>query len=205
MNPIAPEYIAARRTLLDALDALEPHQDSLVLIGAQAIYLHAGSTELTIPPMTTDADLAIDVDLLGEHPEVATTMTQAGFEPKQPGHWLNSQGIAVDLMVAPRQANRSSPNARAAHLDPHAKTTARIGPGLAATLYDNAPQTIHALDPLDTRSHCLKVAGPAALLVAKTIKINDRLQTPVGARFSESSTRMRSTCCGCCRPPPSRN
>jgi len=40
MTEPAYEYIQARRTLLDALDALQSHRDSLVLIGAQAVYLH---------------------------------------------------------------------------------------------------------------------------------------------------------------------
>lgn len=35
MTEHAYEYIQARRTLLDALDALGSHRDSLVLIGAQ--------------------------------------------------------------------------------------------------------------------------------------------------------------------------
>lgn len=34
--------VAARRALLDTLEALRAHQDALVLIGAQAIYLHTG-------------------------------------------------------------------------------------------------------------------------------------------------------------------
>ncbi len=33
-------YVRARTALLDAADALAPHIDSLVLVGAQAIYLH---------------------------------------------------------------------------------------------------------------------------------------------------------------------
>jgi hypothetical protein len=45
MTEPAYEYIEARRTLLDALDALESHRDSLVLIGAQAVYLHTGPTD----------------------------------------------------------------------------------------------------------------------------------------------------------------
>ena len=39
MTEPAYEYIEARRTLLDALDALQSHRDSLVLIGAQAVVL----------------------------------------------------------------------------------------------------------------------------------------------------------------------
>lgn len=43
-----PIYVRARAALLDTLEALEPHLDALVLVGAQAIYLH-----------TADADLAL--------------------------------------------------------------------------------------------------------------------------------------------------
>lgn len=32
-----PLYVRARAALLDTLDALEPHLDALVLVGAQAI------------------------------------------------------------------------------------------------------------------------------------------------------------------------
>jgi Nucleotidyltransferase len=176
MTEHAYEYIEARRTLLDALDALAAHRDSLVLIGAQAVYLHTGSTGLSVPPMTTDADLALNTDLLADDPEIATLLREAGFENKQqPGHWENPQGIALDLMVAPHQSNRQSATARAADLGPHSKTVARIGPGLAPALTDNNLQVIRALDPSDSRVFEVRVAGPAALLVAKTIKIGDRL------------------------------
>jgi hypothetical protein len=35
-------YIEARRALLDALEALRQHARAVILIGAQAIYLHTG-------------------------------------------------------------------------------------------------------------------------------------------------------------------
>jgi hypothetical protein len=43
--------------LLDALVALEPHIDALVLVGAQATYLHTGDADLAVAEYTTDADL----------------------------------------------------------------------------------------------------------------------------------------------------
>jgi hypothetical protein len=126
--------------------------------------------------MTTDADLALNTDLLADDPEIATMLQAAGFENKhRPGHWENRQGIALDLMVAPHQSNRKSATARAADLGPHAKTVARIGPGLAPALTDNSLRVIRALDPSDSRTPEIRVAGPAALLIAKTIKIGDRL------------------------------
>ena len=54
-----PLYVRARCALLDALDALEPHLDAIVLVGAQAVYLHTADTELSVAEYTTDADLAI--------------------------------------------------------------------------------------------------------------------------------------------------
>lgn len=38
----SPEYVAARRVLLDALEVFGPHLDATVLVGAQAVYqLHS--------------------------------------------------------------------------------------------------------------------------------------------------------------------
>jgi hypothetical protein len=47
---IDARYVAARRVLLDALTALAPHGDAVILAGAQAIYLHTGTAELAIAP-----------------------------------------------------------------------------------------------------------------------------------------------------------
>ncbi len=52
-----PEYILARRVLLDALSALGPQREAVVLVGAQAIYLQVGEADLAVPVMTTDGDL----------------------------------------------------------------------------------------------------------------------------------------------------
>ncbi len=57
MNELAPEYVAARRVLLDALAALEEHLGNLILVGAQAVYHHTDEGDLNVPLMTTDADL----------------------------------------------------------------------------------------------------------------------------------------------------
>jgi hypothetical protein len=45
-----PEYVKARRVLLDALAALAPHSEAVVLVGAQAIYLQTGGGELAVAP-----------------------------------------------------------------------------------------------------------------------------------------------------------
>ena len=50
--------------------------------------------------------------------------------------------------------------------------------GLEAVLVDNDETEIRALDPDDGRLVLVRVAGPAALLVAKMHKISERVDTP---------------------------
>ncbi|WP_020015851.1 GSU2403 family nucleotidyltransferase fold protein [Promicromonospora sukumoe] len=175
MNDLAPEYVAARRVLLDALDALNEHRDNLVLVGAQAVYHHTGAADLNVPLMTTDADLAINADGLADVPEIGDVLRSAGFTPgRNPGHWVALNDIAVDLMVVPHQSGTSA-SARGARLLPHEKHTARIARGLEPALVDNEYVRISALEQADGRCFELRVAGPAALLTAKVIKISERL------------------------------
>ncbi|MGN8025427.1 GSU2403 family nucleotidyltransferase fold protein [Microbacterium sp. 22242] len=174
---ISPEYVAARRVLLDAVAALGEHRDTLVLVGAQAVYHHTGDADLNVPLLTTDADFAVNTANLQDSPEIGSLLRRAGFTPGvNPGHWVNTGDIAVDLMVVPHQAGTTSSTARAARMPPHEKLTARIARGLEPALIDNAYVSISALDPNDDREFRLRVAGPAALLTAKAVKISERLQ-----------------------------
>lgn len=182
MTVVPPEYVAARRVLLDALDALGPQCDSVVLVGAQAVYHHTGPVEGTGVVMTTDGDLALDADLLTADPELAGALRDAGFtEGNQPGMWVGDGGIRVDLMVAPHQSNRAA-GARAASLPPHHKHLARITAGLEPALVDNGVAEIAALDEADGRTAQLRVAGPAALLVAKLTKVRERQEQVTAGR-----------------------
>lgn len=170
-----PEYVAARTVLLDALEALEPQRDSLVLVGAQAIYMRTDPDTSTGVATTTDADVALDTDLLSDDPELTAALESAGFtQGLNPGSWIGQGGVAVDIMVAPHQAGTDKAGARGAKLPPHGKWLARITPGLEATLVDHAPMQIVALNPSDTRTVTIEVAGPASLLVAKAFKIAER-------------------------------
>jgi len=184
-------YVAARRVLLDALDALTKHRRAVVLVGAQAIYLQAGEADLevSVAPFTADADLSIDPALLGPEPQIAEAMTSAGFTLKmkagnggvEPGTWLAATKIdeatvyvPVDLLVP--EALAPGRGKRDARLPDHGKSVTRWTPGLEATVVDNTEMAISSLEPaLDTRQAMIKVAGPAALLVAKSHKIADRL------------------------------
>jgi hypothetical protein len=116
-----PLYVAARTVLLDTLEALGAQRDAVILIGAQAIYLHTGSVEFAVAEYTTDADVAIDPELLHDEPEIESALTAAGFSrAERVGAWVITKqvdgapvNIEVDLMV-PEAV--SGPGRRAARL-----------------------------------------------------------------------------------------
>lgn len=58
---LTPLYVQARRVLLDALEALARHADALVLVGAQALYVHAGEADLAVAPFTRSAEAGVRV------------------------------------------------------------------------------------------------------------------------------------------------
>lgn len=176
VSAIAPEYKLARSVLLDALEALGDHGQSVVLVGAQAVYVHAGQSELSVALMTTDSDLVLRVSVLDDAPDIAAALEGAAFaRGKNPGSWLGKGGVAVDLMVAPHESNVSKKGARAAALPGHDKWVARITPGLEPALVDYAEHEIAGLDDKDRRTARLNVAGPAALIAAKLTKIFERV------------------------------
>lgn len=201
MIEVAPEYVAARAVLLDALEALGSHRENVVLGCAGGVSPDTGATTLNVPVMTTDADLALDTRLLSDDPEIGASLRNAGFAPgANPGHWIGAGDVAVDLMVVPYQANTQKQSARSARIPPHEAKTARITPGLEPALVDCRRvdcrrADIGALSPQDHRRFTIRVAGPAALLVAKAIKLEERLRAgrpPTGSGERERRTRRLS-------------
>ena len=179
-------YVVARRVLLDALEAIGAHRPAVVLVGAQAIYLRVGEADLAVAPYTTDGDLAIDPALLAEIPPLEQVLKSAGFIPKggdAVGVWIThrateahpSTEVAVDLMV-PASVSPGK-GRRAARLPGHDARAARIVQGLEGAIVDVETMLLTALDDDDPRELEVQVAGPAALLVAKLHKIQDRTGT----------------------------
>lgn len=177
-----PLMVEARRVLFEALEALAEHRGSLVLVGAQAVYLRTDEIALSFSASyTTDSDLAIDPTTLADTPLLADLMTAAGFkltQPDRPGIWGKSvvmdghdELIPVDLIVPEALAGSGR---RGARLAGHGKVAAGRADGLEAALVDRSPMTITALDPTDERAMTVDVAGPTALLVAKLHKIGER-------------------------------
>src|SRR5215218_5636807 len=172
--------VASRRALLDALEALEPHREALVLIGAQAIYLWTGGAPVALAETTDDSDLAVDRRLLPDDPLLEEAMTGAGFHrdlrDPQPGSWLSPEGVPVDLMLPDSMAGEGG--RRGARIPPHSKHAVRRAIGLEAAVVDDRPMPIRSLDAEDEREYEVRVATPAALLVAKLHKLGERQDTP---------------------------
>lgn len=172
--------VRARSVLLDALTALEEHRDSVVVIGAQAVYMHTGAAPIAVAEATKDSDLAVDVRALRQDPLIDAAMEDAGFflDPTsgQPGAWMSPDGIPVDLMVPEAIAGGNS--RRSAVHPPHGKRAMRRAVGLEAAVVDNREAEVKSLSPDDPRTITARVAGPAALLVAKLHKIAERRATP---------------------------
>jgi len=176
-SSIPREYVTARRVLLDCLQLLSAQSDALVLVGAQAIYLQTPALDVGLPASTTDGDIAIDPGLLFENPDLAEVLESAGFRPHtSPGTWFSPEGVPIDLMV-PSGALPSS-SRRTASLEGQSGRTARRTSGLELALHDNKRMELRALDPKDTRVALVKVASPAALVIAKLIKLAERMSGP---------------------------
>jgi hypothetical protein len=61
-------YVAARRVLLDALEALGSHRVAVTLVGAQAVYLRVGDADIAVAPATADGDLVLNPEDLRAAP-----------------------------------------------------------------------------------------------------------------------------------------
>ena len=184
MTSPPPLMIEARRALLDVLEALRDHLPSLVLVGAQAVYLRTDEVDLSFTSSyTTDADLTVDPRTLADRPPLTEAMEGAGFartQPDRPGIWgrpvdVDGRGddsVSVDLIVPEALAG---PGRRGARLAGHGKQAAGRAHGLEAALVDRSPMSIHSMDPADARAIDVDVAGPTALLVAKLHKVGERV------------------------------
>lgn len=175
--------VVARRVLLDGLEALRDHLPALTIVGAQAVYLRTPEAAISNAPFTSDGDLSVDPQLLGDQPQLDAQLRAAGFDLKyenEPGIWQRSETIGdktvpveLDILI-PRQLSPGI-GRRSAKIPPHGKMSARWIDGLEVSAVDRSPMRVSSLDPDDDRSVTVNVAGPVALLVAKAFKISDRL------------------------------
>lgn len=186
--------VVSRRVLLDALKALRDHAEGVVVVGAQAIHLRAELAEReALASFTSDADLAIDRRGLSATPLLEDAMVAAGFQlAVTPGTWSRlepvgdgSAEVAVDLLIPEAFSGTARKTARGGRIPPHATTATRRVRGLEAALVDHDVLAVRSLDPEAPASTAARVAGVAALLVAKAYKIADRLADPRPGRLQD--------------------
>ena len=174
-TPADGNYVRARSGLLDALEALGPLRDAVVLVGAQAIYeyIRDQADEFAVSPFTFDADLVLVPELLIDDPRIIDAMSQAGYAlTNQPGIYKKEGDIQVDLLVPEAVGGRKG---RGADLGVHGNRAARQVYGLEGVLVSHRSMTIGALESEDDREFEINVAGPSALLVAKVHKLAERI------------------------------
>jgi hypothetical protein len=177
--------VASRRVLLDGLTALRDQLNAVTVVGAQAVYLRSAEAPIQSAAFTSDGDLSLDPELLEDEPLLEKALRAAGFElmdSSQPGLWAREESlpgsdrpvpIELDLLIGKTLVPRAG--VRSARIPPHDRKTAKKVPGLEPTVVDRSPMTIEELDRNDDRSITVNVAGPAALLIAKAYKLQDRL------------------------------
>ncbi|HEY7199617.1 MAG TPA: hypothetical protein VIC57_05370, partial [Candidatus Dormibacteraeota bacterium] len=141
---------------------------------------HTGRARVALAEMTKDSDVAIDVRRLAERPRLEDAMDAGGFHQNPaagpPGAWMSRDGIPVDLMVP--DALVSDVGRRGARIPPHSSRATRRAIGLEAAVVDHSPVTVRGLSPRDGRALVANVASPAALLVAKLHKLDERRSSP---------------------------
>jgi hypothetical protein len=116
-------------------------------------------------------------------------MGKGGFERKRGtdgtplvGLWVQKENVtrnaqvSVDLLIPEEAA--STAGRRAAKLEGHETGSVLKVPGLEACLVDADMMRVASLEPDDNRAFDIRVAGPAALLIAKMHKIGDRVLRP---------------------------
>jgi hypothetical protein len=175
--------IRSRRLLIDAIKALSPFREALVVIGAHAIHVWAqqawGPIEMEA---TRDADVSINPAFVAENPKIIESLKSIGVEAAlkdRPGIYGLEQEkelplsarTTFDVLVPERYAGVGR---RAARIDGQENAAGRAT-GLELALWD---KYLLELDTADAPRESVEVfvAGPAALLVAKAHKVHDRLQ-----------------------------
>lgn len=182
MTDFDPVYVAARTVLLDALEALGPQRDAVVVVGAQAVYMRTGDADIAVAFYTKDADLALAPDELANEPLLEELLRGGDFvQEGRPGSWvktvvMNGQRVAVPVDIMVPEGMASAAGRRGVRIPPHDKMVARKALGLEGAIIDNDRMEVVALSGSDARSFVVRVAGAAALVVAKLHKLHERLE-----------------------------
>jgi len=172
----------SRRLLIDTLRALDEFADAVTVVGAHAVHVWVQDSWGPIDMQATrDADLAVNPVFVTPDPKLLDLMNGIGAAPALPdrpgvyGYATEAdlpldQRTTIDLIVPEAYAGPGRRSARIAGQQ-HAASRAV---GLELAIWDRHRRTLATFDePIDQVD--ARVAGPAALLVAKAHKVHERL------------------------------
>lgn len=169
--------VKARSVLLTGLSALEPQREALTVIGAQAVLEHTYSLDKVPITLTTDADTSISPSIVDSSFDIGEAMLAAGFiqHKDRPGIWgLPEEGgetVNFDILAPGAVAG---PGRRGARITGQDRRAIGRADGLELSLLDREMRRIEAFDG-SGRTYDAYIAGPAALLCAKSYKLAERL------------------------------
>ena len=187
----------SRRAIINVVDVLAVHAESLTLVGAHAVLLR--TIDLEVPRMPTgDGDLGVTPGSVGDLPSIETLLAEAGYEYRttaRPGLWgrepyegpmargrsarRRSFREKIDLLAPHGLSGTASRSRRGvpALQGAHGKLAVGNALGLELAAFDRSLMTISDFaDPrLSTEIH---VAEVPALNLAKGSKIGERLREP---------------------------
>jgi len=181
----------SRRAIVNVVDVLAAHAESLTLVGAHAVLLR--TMDLDVPRMPTgDGDLGVTPGLVGDLPSIEMLLGEAGYEHRttaRPGLWgrdpydeadgTRSFREKIDLLAphglsgTASRSRRGVPTLQSAH----GKLTVGNALGLELAAFNRSRMTI--IDFADSRlSAEIHVAEIPALILAKGSKVGERLREP---------------------------
>lgn len=151
--------VVARRILLDGLTALIPHLDAITVVGGQAVSLRTPNARVASAAYTSDGDLSLDPQRLGDEPLVDEALKAAGFnlmQENQPGLWvrfvtIGEQTIPVELDILVGKT-LGPIGKRSAKISPHGHMSARWIEGLEVAVENRSPMLVTSMEPADTRA-----------------------------------------------------
>lgn len=179
--------IVSRRVLLDVLDALAAHLDAVTIIGAQAVYLRSPEVGFSATASyTRDADLSLDTTSLGDDPRLEDAMMSAKFARWSKDHagiWVRPEQVGSELLDIPVDLLAGKGlvggGRRSTDVNPHDPMSVLRVDGIEPAVLDNDMMEVRSLDRAQPdRFVAVKVAGQAALFVAKCFKIHQRANEP---------------------------
>lgn len=175
-HQLAPALIESRNYLLNALDALSNQSQALTVIGAQAVHERSSALKLQ-STSTTDGDLAVSPELFADCPTVADALRKAGYcqrSQDRPGIWVSNDrdNDSVDLLVPETFAGNGRRAARTR--SDHGRNAIGRAAGIELATFDRDQIELASFD-LSRSGRTAWVAGTAALLVAKSYKLIERI------------------------------